>query len=314
MCYGKTECAWQEGKREKHRMKEKISCIREEIKQADAIVIGAGAGLSTAAGFIYSGERFMAYFSDFHQKYGFSDMYSGGFYEFPTEEEQWAYWSRYIYVNRYQNAPKPVYEKLYELVKSKDYFVLTTNVDHCFQKVGFAKERLFYTQGDFGLFQCSKPCHRENYDNEKVIREMVLGQGFKIENGNLKKPEQGKITMSVPPELVPRCPKCGRKMSMNLRADNTFVEDRGWYTAAERYQAFMERQRRKRIVFLELGVGYNTPGIIKYNFWQYAYQWQQAFYVCINKGQAQIPVDIEEKSISVDADIAEVIQLLGTGS
>lgn len=314
MCYGKTECAWQEGKREKHRMKEKISCIREEIKQADAIVIGAGAGLSTAAGFIYSGERFMAYFSDFYQKYGFSDMYSGGFYEFPTEEEQWAYWSRYIYVNRYQNAPKPVYEKLYELVKGKDYFVLTTNVDHCFQKVGFAKERLFYTQGDFGLFQCSKPCHQETYDNEKVIREMVLGQGFKIENGNLKKPEQEKITMAVPPELVPRCPKCGRKMSMNLRADNTFVEDRGWYTAAERYQAFMERQRRKRIVFLELGVGYNTPGIIKYNFWQYAYQWQQAFYVCINKGQAQIPVDIEEKSISVDADIAEVIQLLGTGS
>ena len=199
-------------------------------------------------------------------------------------------------------------------MKSKDYFVLTTNVDHCFQKVGFAKERLFYKQGDFGLFQCSKPCHRETYDNEKVIREMVLGQGFKIENGNLKKPEQGKITMSVPPELVPRCPKCGRKMSMNLRADNTFVEVRGWYTAAERYQAFMERQRRKRIVFLELGVGYNTPGIIKYNFWQYAYQWQQAFYVCINKGQAQIPVDIEEKSISVDADIAEVIQLLGTGS
>ena len=289
---------------------EKLQYIKEKIKQADAVVIGAGAGLSTAAGFTYSGERFMAYFSDFHQKYGFSDMYSGGFYEFPTEEERWGYWSRYIYVNRYQDAPKPVYDHLYELVKDKDYFVLTTNVDHCFQKAGFVKERLFYTQGDFGLFQCSKPCHRETYDNEKVIREMVRSQGFEIEQGKLVVPEQGKITMSVPSELVPRCPRCGREMSMNLRADNTFVEDKGWHLAAERYQTFMEAHRREKVVFLELGVGYNTPGIIKYNFWQYAYQWQHAFYVCINKGQAQIPVDIEEKSVSVDADIAEAAEYM----
>lgn len=287
-----------------------FSRIREKIDAADAVVIGAGAGLSTSAGFLYNGERFTEYFGDFAEKYDFSDMYSGGFYPYETLEEHWAYWSRYIFINRYMNPPKSVYQNLHKLVEHKDYFVLTTNVDHCFQKAGFEKNRLFYTQGDYGLFQCSKPCHPATYDNEEIIRQMVLSQGFLIENGCLVKPEGAVIKQRVPSELVPRCPKCGRPMSMNLRADDTFVEDAGWKAAADWYEAFMRAHSGKRIVFLELGVGYNTPGIIKYTFWQYANKWRNAFYICINKDEAYLPKEIREKSIGVAADIGEVLEAL----
>lgn len=224
--------------------------LKNEIETADAIVIGAGAGLSTAAGFTYSGERFENYFSDFIEKYNFRDMYSGGFYPFETLEEHWAYWSRYVYINRYMDVDNGVYKGLFELVKDKDYFVLTTNVDHQFQKAEFDKHRLFYTQGDYGLFQCSEPCCQKTYDNEDIIRKMYAEQ----EN------------MLIPTELVPRCPKCGRPMTMNLRADETFVQDEGWYRAAERYEEFLRRHENLHILFLELGVGYNTPAIIKYPF------------------------------------------------
>lgn len=289
---------------------DKTALIREKIQQADAVVIGAGAGLSTAAGFTYSGERFEKYFADFGEKYGFSDMYSGGFYNYDTLEEYWAYWSRYIYVNRYMDPPTDLYKQLFQLVKNKDYFVLTTNVDHCFQKAGFDKNRMFYTQGDYGLFQCSKPCHHETYDNEEIVKKMVISQGYHIENGNLTVPEGTQTRSTVPTELVPRCPRCGRPMSMNLRSDSSFVQDTGWEAAAKRYEKFMEDHRGKKMVFLELGVGYNTPGIIKYNFWQYAYNWRNAFYVCINKGEADIPSEIREKSVGIDADIAEVLKNL----
>lgn len=289
-------------------LQDKIQILQQRIKEADAVVIGAGAGLSTAAGFTYSGERFDRYFSDFAEKYHFSDMYSGGFYNYDTLEEYWGYWSRYIYVNRYMDAPTDLYDRLFALVKDKDYFVLTTNVDHCFQKAGFDKSRLFYTQGDYGLFQCSKPCHRGTYDNEETVKKMVVSQGYHIEEGKLTVPEGTQIRRTVPTELVPRCPKCGRTMSMNLRADNTFVQDAGWDAASKRYQKFMEDHRGQNVVFLELGVGYNTPGIIKYNFWQYAYNWRNAFYVCINKGDAYVPKEIENKAVGIDADIAEVIK------
>lgn len=214
---------------------DKTALIREKIQQADAVVIGAGAGLSTAAGFTYSGERFEKYFADFGEKYGFFDMYSGGFYNYDTLEEYWAYWSRYIYVNRYMDPPTDLYKQLFQLVENKDYFVLTTNVDHCFQKAGFDKNRMFYTQGDYGLFQCSKPCHHETYDNEESVKKMVISQGYRIENGNLTVPEGTQIRCTVPAELVPRCPRCGRPMSMNLRSDSTFVQDAGWEAAAKRY-------------------------------------------------------------------------------
>lgn len=288
---------------------DKTALIREKIQQADAVVIGAGAGLSTAAGFTYSGERFEKYFADFGEKYGFSDMYSGGFYDYNTLEEYWAYWSRYIYVNRYMDPPTDLYKQLFQLVENKDYFVLTTNVDHCFQKAGFDKNRMFYTQGDYGLFQCSKPCHHGTYDNEEIVKKMVVSQGYRIEAGKLTVPEGTQIRRTVPTELVPRCPKCGRPMSMNLRADNTFVQDAGWDAAAKRYGKFMEDHRGQNVVFLELGVGYNTPGIIKYNFWQYAHNWRNAFYVCINKGDAYVPKEIENKAVGINADLEEVLYL-----
>ena len=268
-----------------------IEKLKEKIRAADAVVIGAGAGLSTSAGFVYTGERFEKYFSDFAAKYGVKDMYSGGFYPFATQEEHWAYWSRYIYINRYMDAPKPLYDELLKLVKDKDYFVITTNVDHCFQKAGFDKKRLFYTQGDYGLFQCSEPCCQETFDNEGVIREMVRRQ----EN------------MKVPTELLPVCPHCGKPMTMNLRSDNKFVEDEGWHRAAERYEDFLRTRAGGRILFLELGVGYNTPIIIKYPFWQMTARNPNATYACINQGQAACPQEIEKQSICIDADVGGIL-------
>ncbi|MCC2253653.1 Sir2 silent information regulator family NAD-dependent deacetylase [Ruminococcus sp. CLA-AA-H200] len=283
--------------------------LRKALDKAETVVIGAGAGLSTSAGFVYTGERFDRYFSDFAEKYGFSDMYSGGFYPFATLEEFWAYWSRYIWINRCQNAPKPVYDRLYDLVKDKDYFVLTTNVDHCFQKAGFDRERLFYTQGDYGLLQCSEPCTQETYDNEKIIRKMVESQGFLIgEDGTLTLPSGRKPRMCVPSELVPHCPHCGKPLTTNLRADSTFVEDAGWHRASERYAEFMESRKGGKIVFLELGVGYNTPVIIKYPFWQMTYQNPEAVYVCVNYGDAAAPQEIAERAVCIDGDIGELLK------
>ena len=268
--------------------------LQEVLDAADAVVIGAGAGLSTAAGFVYTGERFQQFFSDFAAKYGFRDMYSGGFYPYASPEEYWAYWSRYIFINRYLDAPKPVYENLLQLVQDKDYFVITTNVDHCFQKAGFDKKRLFYTQGDYGLFQCSVPCCNETFDNEAVIRQMVERQK----------------DMRIPSELLPVCPHCGKPMAMNLRADDKFVEDEGWLEAAERYENFLRTRQGQRIVFLELGVGYNTPVIIKYPFWRMTAQNPKATYVCINFGEADCPKEIEKQSICINEDIADVLQSL----
>ena len=288
-----------------------VERLKEALREADAVIVGAGAGLSASAGFGYTGERFDRYFRDFAGKYSFSDMYSGGFYPYDTLEEHWAYWSRYIYINRYMDAPKPVYERLYRLLSGREYFVLTTNVDHCFQKAGFDKERLFYTQGDYGLFQCSRPCHLDTYDNEETVRKMVEAQGYVIgEKGELILPEGVTPKMSVPTELVPHCPRCGSPMSMNLRADDTFVEDAGWHRAAGRYQEFLHRYQKGKVLFLELAVGYNTPGIIKYPFWQMTYQNPEATYVCINYGDAAVPKEIAERSVCIDGDIGDVLKKL----
>ena len=269
-----------------------IEKLKKEFEAAETIVIGAGAGLSTSAGFVYDGERFRQYFSDFEEKYGFHDMYSGGFYPYNTLEEHWAYWSRYIYINRYMDAPKPVYSELFELVKEKDYFILTTNVDHCFQKAGFDKKRLFYTQGDYGLFQCSEPCCNETFENEDIVRQMVERQK----------------DMRIPSGLLPVCPDCGKPLTMNLRSDNRFVEDEGWHRAAERYNNFLRTRKNQRILFLELGVGYNTPVIIKYPFWQMTAKNRNATYVCINYGEAVCPQEIKKQSICIDSDIGKVIE------
>ena len=260
-------------------------------------MIGAGAGLSASAGFAYTGERFREHFSDFEEKYGFHDMYSGAFCQYDTLEEHWAYWSRFITINRYMDVPKPVYEELYKLVKDKDYFVITTNVDHCFQKAGFDKKRLFYTQGDYGLFQCSEPCCQETFENEAIVRQMMERQ----EN------------MRVPSELLPVCPHCGRPVTMNLRSDNRFVEDKGWHKAAERYGNFLHTRGDHRILFMELGVGYNTPGIIKYPFWQMTAQNSKATYVCVNYKEAGAPKEIADRSIVINADVGDTIEALGVG-
>ena len=269
----------------------RIERLQEALEQADAVVIGAGAGLSASAGFSYSGERFEKYFGDFIARYGFADMYSGGFYPFATLEEHWAYWSRYIYINRYMDAPKPVYDALLQLVRDKDYFVLTTNVDHCFQKAGFEKRRLFYTQGDYGLWQCSRPCHDKTYDNEQAVRQMVRDQR----------------DMRIPSELIPHCPVCGAPMTMNLRTDMTFVEDEGWHEAARRYEDFLKRHQGLRVLFWELGVGGNTPAIIKYPFWQMTYQNPKAVYACVNLSRAYCPPEIRRQTVCIEGDIGEVL-------
>ena len=287
---------------------DKITELKEKISEADAVVIGAGSGLSTSAGFVYSGERFKQYFSNFEEKYDFHDMYSGGFYPYETLEEYWAYWSRYIYINRYMDAPKPVYDRLLELVKDKDYFVITTNVDHCFQKARFDKKRLFYTQGDYGLFQCSNPCCQETYDNEEAVRKMVLAQGCEIAaDGSLIVSQKKKLLSTIPSELIPVCSHCGRPLTMNLRADATFVEDEGWHRAAERYENFLRTRKNTKILFLELGVGYNTPGIIKYPFWQMTARNPQAMYACLNYDEAFAPDEIRKQSVCISGDIGEIL-------
>ena len=271
-----------------------IDRLKKEIENADVIVIGAGAGLSTAAGFTYSGERFERFFSDFEAKYGFHDMYSGGFFPFETPEEMWAYWSRFIWCNRYMDIDNGTYKRLFELVKDKDYFVISTNVDHQFQKAGFDKEKLFYTQGDYGLFQCSEPCHDQTYDNEAMVKDMIEFQE----------------DMKIPTELIPKCPKCGKPMTMNLRSDDKFVEDEGWHRAAERYDDFLRKHEGQHILFLELGVGYNTPVIIKYPFWKMTAKNPNAVYACLNFGEAYAPDEIKEQSVLINGDIHEVLNNL----
>ena len=268
-----------------------IEILKEKLASADCIVIGAGAGLSTSAGFTYSGERFEKYFSDFAGKYGFGDMYSGGFYPYNSREEFWAYWSRYIYINRYVNAPNDLYNRLFDLVNGKDYFIITTNVDHCFQKSGFDKKRLFYTQGDYGLFQCSEPCCRETFDNEKQILKMYNSQK----------------NMKIPTELIPKCPNCGKEMTTNLRCDDKFVEDEGWRSAAQRYNDFIRTRVGQKILFLELGVGYNTPAIIKYPFWKMTAENKNATYCLINYGQSYCPDEIKSRAVCFNCDIYKVI-------
>ncbi|HIX80901.1 MAG TPA: Sir2 silent information regulator family NAD-dependent deacetylase [Candidatus Erysipelatoclostridium merdavium] len=270
---------------------QQLKNLTNHIKECEAIIIGAGSGLSSAAGLTYSGERFNKYFSDFINKYHLTDMYSAGFYPYESLEEYWAYWSRHIYYNRYIDAPKDTYQKLLQLVKDKDYFVLTTNVDHQFQKAGFDKKRLFYTQGDYGLWQCSKPCHQKTYDNKEIVEKMLLQQK----------------DLKIPSSLIPYCPKCGAFMTMNLRCDQTFVQDEGWYQGQFRYNDFINKHRDLKIIYLELGVGQNTPVIIKYPFWNYTNSNKKATYVCINYGESFCPDEIKKQAILINGDIDQVI-------
>lgn len=273
---------------------EKIEKLKQEIKNSDYILIGAGAGLSTSAGFLYDGKRFEDNFKDYIKKYGFTDMYSAGFYNFPTLEEYWAYFSLYVYINRFDIEENETYLNLYNIVKDKNYFVITTNVDGRFVDSKFDKDKIFAVQGDFALFQCSKPCRQETFYNEKYIREMI----------------KYKKEMKIPTELIPKCPYCGRNMSMNLRADDTFVQDKNWDEQKSRYEKFLKMSDNSKILFLELGVGFNTPSIIKYNFWRMTLNNKKSVYASINLGECYCASDIEERSICIDYDIAEVLKKL----
>ena len=290
---------------------EAIARLKTEIETADAIVIGAGAGLSTAAGFTYSGERFEKYFGDFAKRFGIRDMYSGGFYPFPDEETRWAWWARHIYYNRYVPAPKPVYDDLRKLVQDKDYFVITTNVDHQFQRAGFDKKRLFYTQGDYGLFQSVNPTIRKTYDNEEWVMKAMEAQGFaRNKEGIFDLPEEESISMRIPSELIPKCPDDGSDVTMNLRADDSFVEDEGWHRASAAYADFLRRHERLHVLFLEIGIGMNTPVICKYPFWQMTNDNPKAVYACLNFNEAYCPVQIEKQSVCINGDSGDVIKQL----
>ena len=295
-----------------NRCSAEVAQLQRVLDEADAVVVGAGAGLSTAAGYDYDGARFNRWFFDFAASYGIRDMYSGGFWPFDTLERFWGWWSRCIYYNRYVPAPRPVYSRLLEVLRGKDYFVLTTNADHCFQRAGFDKQRLFYTQGDYGLWQCSEPCHAATYDNEQAVLRMMEAQGFVPDaDGVLQPPaDRSALRMDVPAELVPRCPRCGKPLAMNLRCDDTFVEDEGWHEAAARYEDFIRSRGQRRIVYWELGVGGNTPGIIKYPFWQMTCANPRATYVCTNRGEAFCPREIESQSLCFDTDAARIIAAL----
>ena len=290
---------------------EAIARLKMEIETDDAIVIGAGAGLSTAAGFIYSGERFEKYFGDFARRFGIRDMYSGGFYPFPDAETRWAWWARHIYYNRYVPAPKPVYDDLRKLVQDKDYFVITTNVDHQFQRAGFDKKRLFYTQGDYGLFQSVNPTIRKTYDNEEWVMKAMEAQGFaRNKEGIFDLPEEESISMRIPSELIPKCPDDGSDVTMNLRADDSFVEDEGWHRASAAYADFLRRHERLHVLFLEIGIGMNTPVICKYPFWQMTNDNPKAVYACLNFNEAYCPVQIEKQSVCINGDSGDVIKQL----
>ena len=292
-------------------MEENIAKLKYEIETADAIVIGSGAGLSTSAGLTYSGERFEKYFFDFATEYGIRDIYSGGFYPFPDEETRWAWWARHIYFNRFIDPPKPVYQDLFALVKDKDWFSITTNVDHQFQRAGFDKKRLFYTQGDYGLFQTVDGRNGKTYDNEEWVMKAMAAQRFvRDADGVFRVPEDGNIAMRIPTELIPRCPDDDSEVTMNLRADDSFVEDEGWHKASDAYYEFLRRHENLHVLYLELGVGANTPVIVKYPFWQMTMVNDKAIYACINYGEAFCPGEIKDRSICIDADIGEVLKLL----
>ena len=281
--------------------------LASELERAEALVIGAGAGLSTAAGLAYAGPRFERWFADLERAYGFHDMYAGGFFPYETLGAYWAFWSRSIYVNRYAPIPRLIYDALRRLAEGRDYFVITTNVDHCFQRAGFDARRLFYTQGDYGLWQCSVPCHKETYGNEETVRAMLAAQGFSFAEDGALVPPAGPPARSAPAELVPRCPVCGAPMAMNLRVDGTFVEDAGWHRARARYLDFIRAHAGERVRFLELGVGGNTPVIIKYPFWRMVAENPRARYACLNAGEAVCPAGIADRSLLIDADIDAVL-------
>ena len=270
----------------------RISEVKKLINEADYILIGAGAGLSTAAGLEYSGESFEKNFKEFIEKYNFPDLYSASFYDFNTQEEKWAFFAKMISLNRFNKEPLKLYQELCSLVKEKDYFIITTNVDGQFEKAGFEKEKVFETQGDYAYLQCEIACHNKLYYNYDLVNEW------------LKNTEDCKI----PSSLVPKCPVCGGNMEMNLRKDANFVQDENWYKQDKRYGEFLDKSQDKNLLLLEIGVGFNTPGIIRFPFEQMVYNNVNTHLVRINKDYAFVSKEIEDKTILFDEDTNKIVE------
>ncbi|MDF2856639.1 MAG: Sir2 silent information regulator family NAD-dependent deacetylase [Neobacillus sp.] len=275
-------------------LKKRISQAKEAIEKSEYILVGGGAGLSSAAGLTYSGKRFTEYFADFKEKYGFTDMYSGTFYSFKTQEERWAHWARHIDVNRYLMPATQLYKEILELVMLKKYFVISTNVESQFIKAGFPEEKVFEVQGDYSFLQCAKACHNKLYYNEKMVKGMVSQTN----------------DCRVPSDLVPRCPVCGGEMDVNLRHNDFFVQDDEWYNADKRYEQFLKESEGKNVVYLEFGVGFNTPGIIRYPFEQMTNKNPNATLIRFNKDYPIGMLENENKIISFDEDILLMIQCI----
>lgn len=270
---------------------EQIENAAKLLNDADYILIGAGAGLSSAAGLKYSGKRFTDNFSEFIEKYGVKDMYSACFYPYPNEEARWGYWSKHVSINRIQVDALPLYQQLFNLVKDKKYFVLTTNADHQFYKAGFQEEKIFATQGDYGLIQCMKGCHPKTYDNIKMIKQM----------------DQARRDCLVPSYMVPRCPVCGGLMNMNLRCDQYFVEDEKWHEAEKNFGDFLDECYEKKVVLLELGVGFNTPTIIRFPFEKLIKENKNMKLIRLNFNEAVIPESLQKRAIGINEDLAKSI-------
>ena len=281
------------------------------ISTSKAIIIGAGAGLSTSAGFLMSGERFDKYFFDFKKKYNIQDMYSGSFYPYSNKAEFWAFMSRNIYLNRFTPMPKNTYNILYEIFKDKNYFILTTNADHLFQKAGFDKNKLYYMQGDMGLLQCKKPCHFKNYDNYDTIKNMLIDQGFNFDEKGELIPSSN-IKSEISENLKPKCPECGGEMDLNLRGGYNFVQDEGWYKHQQLYTDFIDKYKNDDILYIEIGVGYDTPSIIKYNFWNKVAYNKKAKFVSINLEKNDVPEKIKNRSLIITGDANEILNKIFT--
>jgi len=275
---------------QKEPYEEQINRAAEYINEAEVVLIGAGSGLSAAAGLTYSGERFQENFKEFIKKYGVKDMYSAGFYPFPSEEERWGYWSKHVDMNRITPPALPLFQKLFGLVKAKIYFVITTNVDHQFHKAGFDETKIFATQGDYGYIQCARACHKKTYNALKLFDQM----------NRIRK------DCKVPSYIVPKCPVCGGSMAMHLRCDQYFVEDESWHKSADAYGKFLSAHLKgKKVVLLELGVGFNTPTIIRFPFEKMIHDYCNLTMIRLNLDEAFVPESFEKRIVGINDDIVK---------
>ena len=226
------------------------------------------------------------------QKYGFTDLYSSSFYDFETEEEKWAYFAKHIYFACTGMEGTKLYKNIYEAIKDKEYFVITTNVDDQFYKSGFDKNKIFRVQGSYRYIQCSKACHDKLYDDTEMVKDMI-----KATDKELK----------IPSSLVPICPVCFEYMEPNLRKDEYFVEDENWHKQSMAYRDFLERNKDKKLLLLEFGVGFNTPGIIRYPFEKLTKVHEKWKLVRFNK-ELKCFADLKDRFVGITQDLNSIFR------